>query len=330
MSLEHHALGGRISLITLPPLRILNTKEKLQIDSTASISVDLPGQLQHVTTADDLLEATEKDNLWIARLGTCCVEVSATVNGDPILDPHHVSTFSEKIKKCEVSNADISSSNLPVLIILVQLWCRLGVRLEGDGTSALQLPGLVSFSIQHPDLASALLPPSATLVARFRTLKLSINLSNLGTIGAPKEARPRREKKRKMSSEGKEEITARTMGDALFSNLDFNDRQAIDAFMMSLNLPSQDSRNDYLQPTPPPNLVIEDVLEKCFSLYLIDTLLEQLLLGPGKRCKGPKIIGGTASHCLTRLCPAVFHVPYLKVIVQHASRSLFADIVLFS
>lgn len=103
MSTERHAFTTQTSTILVPPLRICLTNEKLEIDVTASISLDLPEILGHVTTVDDLLEAVERDNLWIARLGTCYIELSTAVDGHPTLDHNQLEILGQMIKNSEVS-----------------------------------------------------------------------------------------------------------------------------------------------------------------------------------------------------------------------------------
>lgn len=187
----------------------------------------------------------------------------------------------------------------------------------------MQLPGLISFSIQHPDLNSALLPPSAALVAHFRALKLSINISEVGnqivTEEGPSKRGRRKKKKTRVNERDKTEATG---DDDFFSSLDFDDRQAIDVFMSSLNLPSHGSQIGSAQSARHSGISIGDILGTISSLHLIDILLHRLLLGSKKRHRGLQITGSSASHCLTKLAPAVFHVPYLKVRNQSSSRRL--------
>lgn len=312
MSTERHAFTNQTSTILVPPLRICLANDKLEIDVTASISLDLPEILGHVTTVNDLVEAVERDNLWIARLGTCYIEVSTTVDGHPILDHGQLEIFGQMIKNSEVS-VHYGSTRCPVLIILWKIWNRLGLRLGGDGVPALQLPSLISFSIQHPDLNSALLPPSSALVAHFRALKLSINISEVGNQRVPEEEPSKRGRRKKKTRVKERDKTEATSDDEFFSSLAFDDRQAIDVFMSSLNLPSHGSQIGSAQSARHSCISIGDILGTISSLPLIDILLDRLLLGSKKRHRGLQITGSSPSHCLTKLAPAVFHVPYLKV-----------------
>lgn len=103
--------------------------------------------------------------------------------------------------------------------------------------------------------------------------------------------------------------------DDLLGTLEVDDQRAIENFMSNLNFPQsknkrkkhaacrdRDGEADCLK-----------VLETLRSLSLVEILLEQLMLAPEKKYRGYQVWGGSSTHCLTRLAPGVFHMPYLSV-----------------
>ncbi|KAK7415837.1 hypothetical protein QQX98_005619 [Neonectria punicea] len=288
------------SALPLPPLRILLKQETLEITVTSSFCLDLPIHLSSIGTIDQLLAVVKESHLWIARTGSCCIEVSLAVNGTQVLDGIQRDAFAQSIKKCE-------------------LWHRLGLRLEYDCDAQTQLPGLMSFSIQHPDLASALAPPTGAATAQFRTLILSINIVEIeAQPQLPScSSRKNRAKKRKRPHQMKEENTIGAgEQEDMSSALDLDDRWAVESFISSLNFPSQGTgRHQSIQShETEPKLVIEEVLNKVNNSALVAVMFEQLMLAPAKKFKGIQIVGGLSSRCLTRLAPGVFHIPYLKTV----------------
>ncbi|KAK7429249.1 hypothetical protein QQZ08_004259 [Neonectria magnoliae] len=287
------------SALPLPALQMLLKQETLEITVTSSFCLDLPTHLSSIGTIDQLLAVVEESHLWIARTGSCCIEVSLAVNSTQVLDGIQRDAFAQSIKKCE-------------------LWHRLGLRLEYDCDVQTQLPGLMSFSIQHPDLASALAPPTGAAIAQFRSLVLSINVVEI-------EAKPQRPsgdsrqnqtKKRKRPHQKKEENTSGPVEQENMSAvLELDDMWAVENFISSLNFPSQGigTHQSIQSHGTDPKLVDEEVLNNVNNSALVAVMFEQLILAPAKKYKGIQIIGSLSSRCLTRLAPGVFHIPYLKV-----------------
>lgn len=46
--------------------------------------------------------------MWIARLGTCNIEVSFSINGDSVLDDESLGMVAESIASCEVRSWDLA------------------------------------------------------------------------------------------------------------------------------------------------------------------------------------------------------------------------------
>lgn len=305
------------SALPLPALQILLKQENLKITVTSSFCLDLPTRLPSIETIDQLLAVVDESHLWIARTGNCCIEVSLAVNGTQVLDSTQRDAFAQSIKKCEVYQAHGSFAQ-STANDGKQLWHRLGLRLEYGCDTQAQLPGLMSFSIQHPDLASALAPPTGAATAQFRALILSINVVEI-EAKAPLpsyNSRQNRGKKRKRPRQVKEENTPGVGAhDDMSSALDLDDKWAVENFISSLNFPSQ--CNVTHQSTQSlgagPSLGFEEVLNKVTNSALVVVMFEQLMLAPAKKYKGIQIVGGLLSLCLTRLAPGVFHIPCLKV-----------------
>ncbi|CAM1504136.1 Fc.00g017270.m01.CDS01 [Cosmosporella sp. VM-42] len=306
MSTNYPASTLVTSTVALPPLRVLLKQENLQADATLSLCLDLPEELPHATTVDGLVEVVKEKNLWIARVGPCFIEVSLAINGDAILENSRIESLVRSIQNLDVRAPDnIIPFPMTVILTLLELWDRLGLRLEYYSNPGFQLPGLMCFSIQHPDLMSAMVAPTGALTARFRALKMSINVSK-PSDERPGAGRQKRGKKRKKTANSEDSGERRPLeGDDIFPSIDPDDLQAIEHYMLSFNIPS--------------GLTIEDVLGNISSSNVFEVLLEQVMLRPNRRFKGLQVFGCPASQCLTQLAPAVFHIPYLKTISERAS-----------
>ncbi|KAH6996768.1 hypothetical protein EDB80DRAFT_882925 [Ilyonectria destructans] len=277
------------SALPLPVLQILLKQENLEIVVTSSFCLDLPSRIANIKTIDQLLVEVKKSHLWIARTGNCHIEISVAVNDDPILENEQLDTFSRSIKHCDV-------------------WNRLGLRLEYERNTPTQLPGLTSFSIQHPDLASALAPPTGSATARFRALILSVNVLK-AKAQPPRTGRQRQANKRKRPYRVKEEEAPPGASgfDEMSLALDLDDRLAVENFITSLNFASQSGMADQ-------KLIIEEALNIVNNSTLVGVMLEQLMLAPSKKYRGIQVLRGLSTRCVTRLAPGVFHIPYLKTI----------------
>ncbi|KAF5685367.1 hypothetical protein FCIRC_3493 [Fusarium circinatum] len=285
--------------LRLPTIRVIANQANIELSASASIIIDAPDGVRHIATIRDLSSAVEGSHLWIARSGACCLEVSIAINGHPILDAFHLDAIAEAVGCCEV-------------------WSRLGVHLEPNRPCPIQLPGLLSFSLQHPDLSSALVAPISAYTTAFRKLTLSIDVRNV----SQEEERPRKclktSKRRKKRCNPKDRVKSCTESN-LLSTLELADQQAIDSFMFSLNSPCEEGSGNASQTLPREDTIKDvEVLKDLQSSSLIEILIEQLMLAPERSYRGYQVWGCGLSYCLTKLAPGVFHMPYLKSIWDRA------------
>jgi hypothetical protein len=157
--------------------------------------------------------------------------------------------------------------------------------------------GQMSFSIQHPDLSSALVTPKDAFTAEFQSVTCCIDFSP---------TKP--SLKRKRVKETNECIEIQEP-----SGIPLDDQRAIAPLIQGWNLIS--SRQNIHRDTQ--GLPPSDKLWKIESLEqlrkLLEIALEITVLGSGKQHKGIATNNCTRTGCLMRLAPAVFNVPYLKV-----------------
>ncbi|KAI5462207.1 hypothetical protein BGZ63DRAFT_403464 [Mariannaea sp. PMI_226] len=295
------------SAFALPSIKLVLVKEKLEVNVTSSICLDLPPQLLSIETVTQLADLVRQSHLWICRRGPCCFEVSVTINSNPIQEQNLIEEFSRLILKSE-------------------LWDRLCLRLELECHAISQLPGVMTFSIHHPDLASALLPPTSALTSRFHAALVSINVVEARKKLPSDESPPKPPKKRKRKLQDKSKVKSPTINcEKLCSSLEVDDQLAVESFMASLNFTSRDCL-DQLATNPStdcirPTLEVSAILR---SLCLIDSIFEMLLLSPQKKYKGIRVFGDISATCLTSLAPGVFHMPYLKSL---SDRSEFIKVI---
>ncbi|RKK90533.1 hypothetical protein BFJ71_g11552 [Fusarium oxysporum] len=280
--------------LRLPTIRVISNQANVELSASASINIDAPDGARHIATIRDLSSAVEDSHLWVARSGACCLEVSIAINGHPILETFRLNAIAEAVSNCEV-------------------WGRLGVHLEPNLSCPVQLPGLLSFSLQHPNLSSALVAPVSACTTAFRNLMLSIDVRNV----SQEEERPRKclktSKRRKKRDKPKERVEGR-MESNLLDTLELIDQQAIDSFMSSLNSPCEKGSGNASQTLPREDTITDiKVLKDLQSSSLIEILFEQLMLAPERTYRGYQVWGCGLSYCLTKLAPGVFHMPYLKV-----------------
>ncbi|RSL71659.1 hypothetical protein CEP53_001409 [Fusarium sp. AF-6] len=285
--------------LALPSIRVHAKQANLEITATPSLCVDLPDDLPPVATIDELAAVVKDAHIWIARTGTCCIEISIAVSGRPILQNDHLQKTTELIQHCQV-------------------WNRLGLQLEHNKDSVATLPGLLSFSIQHPDLTSALVAPQTARTSPFRTLILPISISTpADSHDLDNKPSKRRRKTGKLKGKGCQETTEENN---LLATLEVDDQRAIENFMSSLNFPqNKNKRKRHITCRESDDeAACLKVLETLRSLSLVDILLEQLMLAPEKKYRGYQVWGGSSTHCLTKLAPGVFHMPYLSKISDRA------------
>ncbi|KAF4441263.1 hypothetical protein FACUT_2765 [Fusarium acutatum] len=279
--------------LRLPTIRVIANQANVELSASASINIDAPDGTRHFATIRDLSSAVEDSHLWIARSGACCLEVSIALNGHPILETESLDAIAEVAGGCEV-------------------WGRLGIHLGPNRTYPVQQPGLLSFSLQHPDLSSALVAPVSAYTTAFRKLMLSIDVRNV----SQEEEHPR---KRLKTSKRRKKRAEDCIESNLLGTLDLVDQQAIDSFMFSLNSPCEEGSGNASQTLSREDTIKDiKVLKDLHSSSLIEILFEQLMLAPERSYRGYQVWGCGLCYCLTKLAPGVFHMPYLKSISDRA------------
>jgi hypothetical protein len=186
-----------------------------------------------------------------------------------------------------------------------------------------QLPGVMTFSIHHPDLASALLPPAGAEISRFRSVILSIDIVEAQREETSNERPQRPSKKRKITRKRKNNHHSETDERKDVSTLGVGDRLAVESFMSSLNFTSHGIPSESNITAGTGHISsLEEAMGKLFSTQFVEVVFEQLMLAPRKKYKGIKVSGDLSASCLTTLAPGVFHIPYLAVCLLNLSTSV--------
>ncbi|KAF4455984.1 hypothetical protein F53441_1797 [Fusarium austroafricanum] len=201
--------------LRLPTVRAAAKQSNLEVTASPSLDIDMPDGAQPIATVHDLFSAVNDSHLWITRSGACCIQVSVAVNGHPVLETSRLESIVETISGCEI-------------------WGRLGIRLEYNQSCPVQLPGLLSFSLQHPDLSSALIAPASAWTTPFRALLLPIDIRKLAKRRESPEKSTKTAKRQKKSHRSKK-IEESRPGRDLLETLEPADQQAIEKFVSSLN-----------------------------------------------------------------------------------------------
>ncbi|KAI1068405.1 hypothetical protein LB507_004606 [Fusarium sp. FIESC RH6] len=247
--------------------------------ATPSLNIDHPPGTQNIQTATDLLSAVTDSHLWINRAGACCIEVSLSIDDVPILEHDHLESVITAITNSEI-------------------WERLGIHLEYNESSSASLPGLMSFSLQHPDLSSALVAPASAWTTPFQSLLIAIDTRKFDKRQEPPKGNSKATKRRKTTKKAEARSEPRSKDD-LLETLEPTDQHAIENFISSLNLPGTSNKR------------------KSTQTHSRNIIFEQLILAPEKTYKGYQV-WCKSDYRLTRLAPGVFHVPFLKNISDRA------------
>ncbi|CEI64320.1 hypothetical protein FVEN_g11059 [Fusarium venenatum] len=284
--------------LRLPTIRVVTKQANIELTATASLNIDPSDGTRNIKNAKDLLSAVTNSQLWISRAGACSIEVSFAIDSRPILERDHLEGVAETIGNSEI-------------------WDRLGVHLEYNRSLAALMPGPLFFSIQHPDLSSALVTPASAWTTPFRSLLITINVCRLDERQEPLRKALRARKRQKRARKAEERATSPSGG--LLESLESTDQDAIETFISSLNFPSNCDQKKLTQTNSKmKRAACIEVLEDLHSSPLLDILLEQLTLATEKTYKGCQVWGCGSDYCLTKLAPGVFHVPFLKSVSERA------------
>lgn len=195
---------------------------------------------------------------------------------------------------------------------MVQMWHRLGCRLEYCATSVTGSAPEMVFSVQHPDLSSGLVAPAGASTADFLSASCSVEI--LPTTWPPTSV----ERRHKMQKLGQQQTeTYGTFSELLCRSLTVADRKAIDDFVQSMGLGVEirqpaggaKRRGSTACDTPSNSTEVKD---------LFQTALRVFVLGHKSQIKGVSVLESCPSQALVDLMPAVFHMPYLKVRITWA------------
>lgn len=151
--------------------------------------------------------------------------------------------------------------------------------------------GTMSFSIQHPDLSSALVTPKDALAAEFQSVVCCIDIS----LANPS-------LKRKRSRAAKDPTDAFLDGQRILEHFSQHTRRETRKLSRSARLEKTESMKHLRQ--------------------LFDIALELMVLGSRKQYKGITANSYAWTECLTQLAPAVFSMQYLKVSTSFREREL--------
>ncbi|KAL6691054.1 hypothetical protein J3F84DRAFT_169903 [Trichoderma pleuroticola] len=275
--------------VSLPNLSLVSNEQQLDFSLGGTLQLRFPDGADVPRTSSDLLKLVTEKHLWIARTGSCHLRLDVSIQGEPVLESNQVAKLVEWVRDCEV-------------------WSRAGVCLHVQEMDAIESPGTMSFSIQHPDLSSTLITQRDAFTAEFESVNCHINLS------PNKDGLSKRSLKRKRTKKANECVETQ-QSDEVFADDEYlvdltpDDQRAIDAFIQSLNMmPAQQGQ------------MTSEKVEFSESLgQLFEVALERLVLGSRKQYRGITTVDRTHAECLIRLAPAVFNRPYLKTISDRAS-----------
>lgn len=275
------------TLVSLPSFSIENKLDKTILTSTGALDINLPDSFGTAQTALELEQVLGKAQVWIARQGLCHFMVDLSINGVPISQAGVLRHLETMMAGCEV-------------------WERLELRLVPVTEPRGERANRTTYSIQHPDLSSALIPPVTASVAVFRSVSYSIDLltRQQDEIFETKATRSTRE-----IDENQE-----------YNSLASADQNAVDKFLGEMNfnfdtnIPSEvaGKRRKLDEGT--------HVASSSHVKTLLHTWLESVLFG-GKICsKTVTFLDKNSAAPLSQLAPGVFNVPYLRVVYFETPR----------
>ncbi|QUC21070.1 uncharacterized protein UV8b_05313 [Ustilaginoidea virens] len=286
--------------IALPHFSIKDKAEKTTLTVTGQLVLDIPEAYGRPASVDELDAIIRETNLWITRNGLCYFRIEPSANGTPVIDVYATRYIRDVILGCKV-------------------WDDLGLTLLADDGPDEILANRISLSIQHPDLSSALTAPETAAVAAFRSVSYSIELSADCRAHCPKRDRARPTRKiEHLALEDR--IAVEEFTQNMREQLVPADRQAVDEFMRSINF---DPRSKPCCRTS--NQPQRECLTTCDVLFttsvkgLIDSCLNNILLGTRRHPQNLRVINSKHFVPLSRLAPGVFNMTYLKDISSKRS-----------
>ncbi|KAK7228976.1 hypothetical protein V2G26_001146 [Clonostachys chloroleuca] len=275
-----------------PRLRLKSKSHRSQLEIRSSLRLDLPGELQNIQSSEELLRLVSSGELWIARVGSCNLTVEVTTLGDAL-------------SRAETTVVEDWISDH-------QLWNQLGIRLISLGDETAIPANEIGFSIQHPDLTSALVASTKTLVAEFISARCAIDLS-VTKASSTVHKRPRLP-------------VPKPLGEATSNNhhgidqdVNIDDQRAVSEFVANLReceerdrLPNKSKRKRISETQHP----IENIgLHK----NAIDTAIRVILFGSNSTGNSYRLLEQVSAPGLPQLAPGVFNIPYTEVVSKRAN-----------
>ncbi|RDA84033.1 hypothetical protein CP532_6509 [Ophiocordyceps camponoti-leonardi (nom. inval.)] len=270
--------------IPLPTTRVAGRASNVQVSVDGSLLLRLPEDSAGLTTCDDLLELVETRHAWICRTGACHVGVTVCMDGEPLALPDET-PLADWFGECE-------------------LWQRLGLRLQYCGVERTGASDEMIFSLQHPDLSSALAAPKGASSIEFMAWTCRVDVC----FEKPSKGRKQRRCSSSTTAGTKKKKSAKTCPavittdngdeDYLYRCLTPSDRKAVDDFLSSMSFEAGGDVG---------RLVASSSVRDAVQLAI-----GAVVCGRRKSLGGVAVLKSSRAHCLVRLAPAVFHIAYLK------------------
>lgn len=195
---------------------------------------------------------------------------------------------------------------LTFLLILGQIWDRLGLRLVPSSKTPFES---IVFSIEHPDLTSGLVAPKDAFTARLLDVSCEVDFSLVSLRGEQNDVRI----KTPRQSLTKEAM--RSLPDTphtLYNALGIDDQKALDDFMLSFK--GEETRTHGEPPRKRLKtkhyMPVQDISSLC---KITETILEVLIQGGKRTYAGFRLLERHRWPGLLHVAPGVFHIDYLKV-----------------
>ncbi|EGR48065.1 RasGEF protein, partial [Trichoderma reesei QM6a] len=290
----------RLASVNLPKLHLASHEQRLDFSLEGSLQLRFPNGTKLPKTSSDLLKLAKEKHLWIARTGSCYFQLDVSVQGEPVSEEDHVAKLVEWVRDCEV-------------------WNRAGITLHDQERGVGEPMGRIAFSIQHPDLSSALVTRGDALTAEFESVTCRVNFTLIQDEPSKKKKRSLKRKRERWPDESIEgnQLDGVSCDDDYLACLSPDDQRAIDEFIQSLQMvPHKPGTN---RSTPKAAQGAQALEFSDLFRPLFEAALEVLVLGSAKKHKGVTTVDCNRAECLTQLAPAVFNMSYLKVISDRAA-----------
>lgn len=300
--------------ISLPDFSIAHKLEHTTLTATGALEIDIPADCGTARTSIELEDLILRTRLWIARTGSCYFNIDISVNGHRVTGPDQLERIRDMMLTFEVGTVPKYYPSICGGTNQMQLWERLGLRLLYIDSSS-EYPNRICFSIQHPDLSSALVPDT-TRLARFHAVSYSIDLGHVEEKGHRGKRRATRTKNPKNTAlvNSRTGNVMRGHGDVDYNCLTEDDQRALDEFTANLNLdknlPAEPRR---LKRRRSRTVIASELLDATYTKDILEACLENIMVGIRRCPRHLKFTHRSPGKALSELVPGVFNMPYLKV-----------------